>query len=77
MVSVWCSIQSQNWWVWIWTIALVMELLLKKLPRLLIELAVILKSVPVEEGSESFYTVSFPKKGGDAAALNVMTKEDT
>ena len=26
------------------------------------------------KGSESFYTGSFPKKGGDAAALNVMTQ---
>ena len=34
MVSVWWCIQSQNWWVWIWTIASVMELLLKKLQRL-------------------------------------------
>ena len=28
----------------------------------------------VGKGSESFYTGSFPKKGGDAAALNVMTQ---
>ena len=32
---------SQTWWVWIWTIASVTELLLKKLLRLLIGLSLI------------------------------------
>ena len=46
-------------------------------PRLLIELAVILKSVPVEMGSGSFSMASYLERGGEKKPSNVMTKEGT